>query len=113
MTNKYTLKDPYEWHIARSIGHCNDMELSIRYRSGEHTVISASRTIHSPKPHNAQTEIVFAMDRIKENHPELFQDYESLTDSFDKALKKIDTLNDIQLSEILCTTAALALTDHD
>lgn len=113
MTNKYTLKDPYEWHIARSVGHCNDLELSIRYSSGEHTVISASRTIHSPEATRAKMEIVFAMDRIKENHPELFEDYESITDVFETALNDIRTLSDIQLSEILSRSVVIPDHDHD
>jgi len=113
MTNKYTLKYPYEWHINRSTAHCNDMELSIRYSSGEHTVISASLTIRSPKASNAQIEIVFAMVQIKEERPELFEDYNNITDTFDKALKEIETLNDIQLAEAMLKYTVTTSTARD
>ena len=53
------------------------------------------------------------MDKIKQDNPELFADYVSLTDIFNDALNEIESLDDIQLSEISMSTQALAVSDDD
>lgn len=113
MTNKYTLKDPYEWRIERDYDNRHNMVLSAIDDSGGEEYLLLTRTIHSPKPDNALVEIIKAMEKIKDEHPELFADYVSLTDIFNDALNEIESLDDIQLSEISMSTQALAVSDDD
>ena len=113
MTNKYTLKDPYEWRIERDYDNRHNMVLSAIDDSGGEEDLLLTRTIHSPNPQYAQAEIVKAMDKIKQDNPELFADYVSLTDIFNDALNEIESLDDIQLSEISMSTQALAVSDDD
>lgn len=101
MSNKYTLKDPYKWEIHRSNYYKNVVNLAVVYSGDGKKVIQKIQTIPSPGVFNAKGNIVKAMDDIKNSNPELFEDYDDITDTFNAALAKIETLSDIQLSEIL------------
>ena len=113
MTNKYTLKDMYKWSIEFDFDDSRDVALSVVYDLHDQEYVFLTRIIHSPKASDAQAEIVKAMDKIKQDNPELFADYVSLTDIFNDALNEIESLDDIQLSEISMSTQALAVSDDD
>lgn len=101
MTNKYTLKDLYRWSIDPDHDNSRNMVLSVEYDLHNQEQVFTSKTIHSPDAQDAQAEIVKAMDKIKQENPELFTDYVSLTEAFDAALSKIESLSNNQLSQIL------------
>lgn len=101
MSNKYTLKDPYKWEIKQSEYYTSDISLAVVYEMDDHTVIKKSRKIPRPEACQAREVIVTAMEAIKYDNPELFEDYDCLIDTLREALTETETLSDIQLSEIL------------
>ena len=113
MTNKYTLKDMYKWSIERGYIDSRNMVLSVEYDLPDKEHVFISKRIHSPDPDNAQAEIIKAMDQIKQENPEVFVDHENITDVFNDALKRIESLSDDELFDFSMSIQAIVASDDD